>query len=128
MTGYLSVILRPFGFANGKFRRRIPDRDSSLRRPSLRMTAFGILLALASMGCATRPGFTTQHPAFAMNPATCATLGPAVAILFSASPFVAFSSSTIGKSLCDAESSVVAGPPAQITQTTTTVNEATKVQ
>jgi hypothetical protein len=92
------------------------------------MTALSLFLALTWMGCATIPGLVTQHPAFAMNPATCAMLGPAVAILFSASPFVAFSSSTIGKSLCDAESSVVAGPPAQITQTTTTVNEATKVQ
>jgi len=88
----------------------------------MRNLLFAIAIAMLVAGC------STQHPAFAMNSATCATLGPAIATLVSSSPFGIFSSSVIGKAFCDAEASAVAGPPAQVTQTTTTVNGTTKVQ
>ena len=89
--------------------------------------ALAVLAPLAA-GCASMPGFTAQHPAWAMNSATCATLGPAVAAMLSSSPLGIFSSSVIGKALCDGESSLAAGPPAQVTQTTTTANTTTRMQ
>lgn len=71
--------------------------------------------------------FTSQHPSFAMNSADCAALGPAIAVLMTVSPMGISSAAVIAKAACDAESSVVAGQPAQITQTTTTPQGITKV-
>ncbi|HTW88265.1 MAG TPA: hypothetical protein VMD75_09675 [Candidatus Binataceae bacterium] len=82
--------------------------------------------AFVAAGCATIP-FTSQHPSFAMNAADCAALGPAIAVLMTVSPMGIASAAVIAKAACDAESSVVAGQPAQITQTTTTLQGTTKV-
>lgn len=76
-------------------------------------------------GCAMIP-FTSQHPSFAMNSADCAALGPAIAVLMTASPMGISSAAMIAKATCDAESSMVAGQSAQITQTTTTLQGMTK--
>jgi hypothetical protein len=81
---------------------------------------------LLAAGCSMIP-FTSQHPALAMNSGTCAALGPAIAALVTVSPMGISSAAMMGKALCDAESSAVAGQPAQVTETTTTLRGVTKV-
>jgi hypothetical protein len=85
------------------------------------MLSAGCLVA----GCSMIP-FTSQHPAWAMNSADCAALGPALATLMTVSPLGISSAAMIAKAACEAEGSVVAGQPAQLTQTTTTLQGVTK--
>jgi hypothetical protein len=83
-------------------------------------------------GCTNLPNpanlipVTGQHPAWAMNSADCATLGPAIALFVTSAPEPIAAAGTIAKAICDAESSLVTGQPAQVTQTTTTVQGTTK--
>lgn len=86
-----------------------------------------VALLLAGCGLVPLPNFiTNQHPAWAMNSADCATLGPAIATLITVSPMGISAAATIAKAFCDGESSLVAGQPMQVTQTTSTVQGTTK--
>lgn len=92
----------------------------------MKRTIIGILGSLALAGCGYIPT-TTQHPAFAMNPADCAVLGAIVAPMLGFVPVASEATlfgTIVGKTLCQAESSIVAGPPATVTTTTQTVTAA----
>ncbi len=103
------------------------DDGGSHMRTRIYLIALSLLAAgCLAAGCSMIP-FTSQHPAWAMNSADCAALGPAIAALMTVSPMGISSAAVIAKAACEAESSVVAGQPAQVTQTTTTLQGVTKV-
>jgi hypothetical protein len=83
-------------------------------------------------GCASLSNLNlinTQHSSWAMNPADCAVLGAIVAPLLGLVPIASEASifgTIVGKSVCQAESSLVAGQPAQITVTSSTIQGTTK--
>jgi hypothetical protein len=81
-------------------------------------------------GCSSYSSLiTNQHPAWAMNPATCAEVGAALPMALQlfpvGGPAVAGATSVLmgavfGNAACQAESSLVNGPPAQVVTTSTT--------
>jgi hypothetical protein len=79
-----------------------------------------IALSVLLLGCSTSP-VTNQHPAWVCNAAYAGPLAGAIASLITADPMSLLTAVQIGVNGCQAEASLVNGPPAQITQTTTTV-------
>jgi hypothetical protein len=70
-----------------------------------------------------------QHPAWAMNSGDCAVLGSVVAPLLGLVPLASAASvfgAIAGNAVCKAESSLVAGPGAQVTVVSTTTTGSTK--
>lgn len=78
-------------------------------------------------GCASIPWVSNQHPSFAMNSADCSVMGAAITSLATASPISIVAGTAISKAFCDAESSLAAGQPAQITTVTQTTSATTKM-
>ena len=90
-------------------------------------TIVAVVLSLALAGCSTLTGMSNQpplisgqHPAFALNSADCALIGVGIATLATVAPVAIIASGLITKGFCDAEGSIVAGPPAVITTVSTT--------
>jgi hypothetical protein len=69
---------------------------------------------------------TNQHPAWAANSAACATLSTGIATVLTDAPMGIAAAAEIGKSVCDVEASLVAGPQAQVTVTSSTVTGTTQ--
>lgn len=84
---------------------------------------FMLILALTLLiGCSSQPQpVTNQHPAWACNSSYLGPLAGGIAALVTSNPVGLISAVSIGVNACEAEASLVNGPPAQITQTTTTV-------
>lgn len=103
-------------------------------------TLLVVALCAASLAaCSTLPAngpVTGQHPAWAMNPTTCALVGTVLPPLLgiavpglgvaAQSATAATYGAILSVGACQMEASLVNGQPAQVTQTTTTVQGVTK--
>ena len=89
-------------------------------------TLFALTAVLVLASCSYLPT-SKQYPALAMNSGWCAVMGSSIAMALSAAtPIMAAVTAGAG-AVCSAESSLVAGPPSQVTQTTVVQNTSTKV-
>lgn len=102
----------------------------------VRRFILAVIGAAVISGCASLSNLnpvSSQHPSWAMNPATCTELGAVMPFFINVASFAgpggALASvvgAISGNALCSAESSLVAGPPAQVTTVTTTQSATTK--
>jgi hypothetical protein len=102
----------------------------------MRNLLFTIAIAILIAGCAgTQPLIAQNHPALTMDQGTCAEVGAALPMalqLFPVAGPAAAGATTVlmgavfGRAACQAEGSLVNGPPAQTVTTSTTSSSVQK--